>query len=337
MSSSTASAPGRGGTSPAPSSTPASATAPRAATVKGSRLAFWVFVTPFLVGLVLFTVVPIVWSTGLSFFEARGTLTPTRFVGLGNYTHFLTDDAFTNSLGTFFVYALFIVPVTMAVSLGLAVLVNGLPRFQAFYRSALFLPVACSYVVGSLVWKLALFSGLPSGVANSALGVFGIPPVSWLGSSPYWWIVLISVRLWLQVGFYVVLFLAGLQRIPPVLYEAAMLDGISAGFRRFRYITWPQLRPTVAAVLLLLLVAAFQAFDEFLNLVPTNPSTRPPLVYLYNVALGAQRDFGLGSAGALILTTIMVVVALLQTRFFGFSAAEDRNGTSRRRRGGVQA
>jgi len=300
--------------------------------VRGSRLAFWVFVTPFLVGLVLFTLVPIVWSSGLSFFEARGTLEASRFVGLDNYARFLTDKAFTNSLGTFVVYAIFIVPVTMAVSLGLAVLVNGLPKFQAFYRSVLFLPVACSYVVGALVWKLGLFSGLPSGVANTFLNTFGVDPIAWLNSSPYWWVVLVSVRLWLQVGFYVVLFLAGLQRIPQVLYEAAMIDGVSAGFRRFRYITWPQLRPTVAAVLLLLLVAAFQAFDEFLNLVPANPATRPPLVYLYNVALGAQRDFGLGSAGALILTALMVVVALLQTRFFGFSAAEDRNKRTRKNR-----
>ncbi|WP_432562246.1 carbohydrate ABC transporter permease [Kineococcus sp. SYSU DK003] len=300
--------------------------------VRGSRLAFWVFVSPFLVGLVLFTVVPILWSSGLSFFEARGTLDPTRFVGLDNYARFLTDKAFTNSLGTFTVFAVFIVPVTMAVSLGLAVLVNGLPRFQAFFRSALFLPVACSYVVGALVWKLSLFSGLPSGIANTVLGGFGADAIAWLGSSPYWWIVLVTVRLWLQVGFYMLLFLAGLQRIPQVLYEAALIDGVSAGVRRFRYITWPQLRPTVAAVLLLLLVAAFQAFDEFLNLVPANPATRPPLVYLYNVALGAQRDFGLGSAGALILTAIMVVVALLQTRFFGFAAAEDRQQRTRRGR-----
>ncbi|MET0187888.1 MAG: sugar ABC transporter permease [Pseudonocardia sediminis] len=324
----------RGGGTPVvpPRAAGTDARAGRASGIRGSRLAFWVFVSPFLIGLVLFTVVPIVWSSGLSVFEARGTLEASRFVGFDNYAQFLTDRAFLNSLGTFGVYALFIVPVTMAASLGLALLVNGLPRFQAFYRSVFFVPVACSYVLGALVWKLGLFTGLPSGVANTFLHVFGVDPIAWLASSPYWWVVLVSVRLWLQVGFYMLLFLAGLQRIPKVLYEAAMIDGVQAGFTRFRYITWPQLRPTVAAVMLLLLVAAFQAFDEFLNLVPTNPSTRPPLVYLYNVALGAQRNFGLGSAGAMILTLIMVLVALGQARFFGFSAAEDRTKRTRRNR-----
>jgi multiple sugar transport system permease protein len=221
----------------------------------------------------------------------------------------------------------------MAIALALALLVNDLPVFRSFFRSVFFLPVACSYVLGSLVWKLGLFSGLSSGLVNTVLVAVGLDPVStWLAASPYWWVVLVSVRLWLQVGFYMLLFLAGLQRIPRVLYEAATIDGLSGGPRRFRHITWPQLRPTVAAVLLLLLVAAFQAFDEFINLLPLNPSTRPPLVYLYNVALGSQRDFGLGSAGSLILTGIMVVVALAQNRFFGFTSAEDRPARTRRSR-----
>lgn len=307
---------------------------PGGSPVRGSRLAFWGFVTPFFVGLLLFGIVSILWSAGLSLTEARGTLSPSRFVGLDNYGRFLTDRAFTTSLTTFTVYSLFVVPVTMAFSLALALLVNDLPRFQSFFRSVFFLPVACSYVLGALVWKLGLFSGLSSGLVNTVLVALGFDPVStWLAASPYWWVVLVSVRLWLQVGFYMLLFLAGLQRIPRVVYEAAMIDGLSAGPRRFRYITWPQLRPTVAAVLLLLLVAAFQAFDEFINLLPLNPSTRPPLVYLYNVALGSQRDFGLGSAGSLILTGIMVVVALLQTRFFGFASAEDRAPRTRRTRG----
>ncbi len=104
------------------------------------------------------------------------------------------------------------------------------------------------------------------------------------------------------------LFLAGLQRIPAVLYEAAAVDGASRGWQTFRYITLPQLRATSAAVLVLLLINAFQAFDEFYNLLSNTgggtypPYARPPLVYLYYVALGRQQDFGHGSAGAVILT-----------------------------------
>src|SRR5699024_5675872 len=134
---------------------------------------------------------------------------------------------------------------------------------------------------------------------------------------------------------YMLLFLAGLQAIPAQLYEAAAVDGLSpGGFRMFRLITLPQLRTTSAAVLLLLLIAAFQAFDEFYNLTGNNPETRPPLVYLYNIALGPQQDFGRGSAGALVLTAIMVVAGLLQTWLVGFGSDDDSGkGRFRRRRG----
>ncbi|WP_420113544.1 carbohydrate ABC transporter permease [Pseudactinotalea sp.] len=286
---------------------------------------FWLFFTPFLVGLFIFTVVPLIWGGLLSFFEARGTILPTRFVGLDNFAAFLTDTAFLQSLLTFAIFAAFIVPVTMVASLFLAVLVNGLPKLQGFFRSVFFLPTACSYVVASVIWRLALFNGLESGIMNQFLGVFGIGPVAeWLSASPYWWVVLVSVRLWLQVGFYMLLFLAGLQAIPTHLYEAAAVDGLTPGsFRMFRMITMPQLRATSAAVLLLLLVNAFQAFDEFYNLTGQNPETRPPLVYLYSVAFGTQQNFGSGSAGALVLTAIMVVVGLLQASLFGFGTGED--------------
>ncbi|WP_341853814.1 sugar ABC transporter permease [Brachybacterium sp. GPGPB12] len=258
--------------------------------IKGSGLAFWLFFTPFLVGLLVFTILPLIWGGTLSLFEARGTVLPTKFIGLDNFRGFLVDTAFLQSLRTFIVFALFIVPVTMASSLALAVLVNGLPRFQMFFRSVFFLPTACSYVVACVVWRLSLFNGLESGVVNQVLGVLGMESVSsWLSASPYWWIVLVSVRLWSQVGFYILLFLAGLQAIPTQLYEAAAVDGLSpGGFRMFRLITLPQLRTTSAAVLLLLLIAAFQAFDEFYNLTGNNPETRPPLVYLYNIALGPR-------------------------------------------------
>ncbi|WP_205678789.1 carbohydrate ABC transporter permease [Brachybacterium endophyticum] len=298
--------------------------------IRGTGIAFWLFFTPFAVGLLIFTIVPLLWGGALSFFEAKGTVLPSQFVGFANFSDFLTDTAFLYSLRTFTIFALFIVPVTMASSLFLAVLVNGIPRFQAFYRSVFFLPTACSYVVASVVWRLALFNGLDSGVVNRMLSGIGLDSIAdWLSASPYWWVVLISVRLWMQVGFYMLLFLAGLQAIPSQLYEAAAVDGLNpGGWRMFRSITLPQLRTTSTAVLLLLLIAAFQAFDEFYNLTGNNPETRPPLVYLYNIALGPEQDFGHGSAGALVLTAIMVLAGLLQTWIIGF----DSNDDTRRRR-----
>ncbi|GGL30245.1 carbohydrate ABC transporter permease [Phycicoccus endophyticus] len=280
---------------------------------------FWVFVGPFALGLVVFIYVPILWSVYLSFFSAYNTVTPSRFVGLGNYADMLADPAFRSSLGTFLVFAAFIVPTTFVLSLGAALLVARTRVMQTFFRSVFFLPVACSYVVASLVWKMSLFSGVASGVANAAIGLAGHEPIPWLSLTdpPWYWLVIVSARLWLQLGFFMILFLAGIQRINPVLYEAAAIDG-ARGWQTLRYITLPQLTATSTAVLLLLIVNAFQAFDEFFNILSTfgtyPPYARPPLVYLYYVALGRGQDFGHGSAGAVILTAVIAVVALVQGR-----------------------
>ena len=246
-------------------------------------------------------------------------MTPTTFVGLGNYADMLSDPAFRSSLLTFLVFAAFIVPVTFVVALVIALLVARTTVMQAFFRSVFFLPVACSYVVASLVWKMSIFSGIRSGLANAVLGWFHIDSIPWLSLAepPWYWLVIVTARLWLQIGFYMILFLAGIQRISPTLYEAAAIDG-AEGWKVFRHITFPQLRATSTAVLLLLLINAFQAFDEFYNILSTfgsyPPYARPPLVYLYYTALGSGQDFGHGSAGAVILTLLIAAVAVTQGR-----------------------
>ena len=285
--------------------------------------AFWLFVGPFLVGLVIFVFVPIVWSVVLSFNRAQNTVTPREWVGLQNYIDLLQPGPFLDSLVTFTVFAAFIVPLTFALSLGLALLLDQVTFLRAFFRSVFFLPTACSYVVASLVWKLSIFNGVRFGLANKVVGVFGIDNIPWLASTdpPWYWLVIVTVRLWLQIGFYMILFLAGLQRISPELYEAAAVDGARSGWQTFRYITFPQLRATSVAVLLLLLINAYQAFDEFFNLLGNSSFARPPLVYLYYTAQGNQ-DYGHGTAGAVILAVLIMIVTLAQGRIFGFGRAE---------------
>ena len=284
---------------------------------------FWVFTGPFLAGLALFTYVPVLWSVWLSFFDARNTVTPTRFVGLDNYLTVLRDPAFIASLGTFVVFALVIVPATFALALGLALLVNRPGRGSGLFRSVFFLPTACSYVLAALIWKMSIFSGVRFGLVNSVIRAAGGQSVAWLSTSdpPWYWLAVVTVRLWLQAGFFMVLFLAGLRRIPRPLYEAAALDGARPGWQTLRYVTWPQLRATSAAVLLLLTVNSFQAFDEFYTLLGTTrgypPYARPPLVYLYYVALGEGQDLGVGSAGAVVLALLIAVFTLTQARWFG--------------------
>jgi multiple sugar transport system permease protein len=292
------------------------------------NLWFAIFVGPFVLGLLVFVYIPIVWSVVLSFFDAHNTVAPTNFVGLGNYLDMLRDEAFRSSLITFVVFAAFIVPTTFVASLGLALLVNRARFAKTFFRSVFFLPTACSYVVAALIWKLSIFNGVRFGLANTALGWFGIEPVAWLSVTqpPWYWLVIVTARMWLQAGFYMILFLAGLQRIAPSLYEAAAIDG-ATGWRVLRYITLPQLRATSTAVLLLLLINAFQAFDEFYNLLSSAggypPYARPPLVYLYYAALGQGQDFGHGSAGAVILTLLIAIVALAHGRLVGLGRRDD--------------
>ncbi|MDQ3544631.1 MAG: sugar ABC transporter permease [Actinomycetota bacterium] len=293
---------------------------------QNNNLWFWVFVGPFALGIVVFALAPIVWSVVLSLYEARNTITPTRFVGLANYGDMLSDPEFRSSLYTFVAFAAFIVPLTFIFALGLALLVNRAGVAKAFFRSVFFVPVACSYVVASLIWKMSIFNGLPGGAANTVMRLFGVDSRAWLSKPhpPLYWLVIVTERLWLQVGFYMLLFLAGLQRIPVNLYEAASVDGASRGWQTLRFITLPQLRATSAAVLVLLLINAFQAFDEFYNLL-SNPGAgtyppygRPPLVYLYYIALGRQQDFGHGSAGAVLLTLLIAIFTLAQGRLLGF-------------------
>ncbi|UFR04602.1 sugar ABC transporter permease [Streptomyces sp. Go40/10] len=289
---------------------------------------FWVFVGPFALGLALFTYVPLLWSVALGFFDAHNTVTPTHFVGLGNYAAVLRDEAFVGSLETFVVFTAFIVPATYVFSLSLALMVNRVRRARAFFRSVFFLPAACSYVVAALIWKMSIFNGVRSGLANTVLGWFGGEPVAWLAGTdpPWYWLVVVTVRLWLQAGFYMILFLAGLQRIDPVLYEAAAVDGARPGWTVLRHITLPQLRATSVAVVLLLVVNAFQAFDEFYNLLSDArgypPYARPPLVYLYYTALGQGQNLGLGSAGAVILALVVAVVTVAQARWLGLGRRE---------------
>ncbi|MFD3514465.1 carbohydrate ABC transporter permease [Streptomyces sp. NPDC058657] len=290
---------------------------------------FWVFVGPFALGLGLFTYVPLLWSLYLSFFDAHNTVSPTEFVGFANYAAMLRDDAFTSSMGTFVLFTAFIVPATYALSLALALMVNRLRFAQAFFRSVFFLPAACSYVVAALIWKMSIFNGVRFGLANTVLGWFGADQTAWLSTTdpPWYWLVVVTVRLWLQAGFYMILFLAGLQRIPPSLYEAASVDGARPGWQVLRHITLPMLRATSVAVVLLLVINAFQAFDEFYNLLSDSrgypPYARPPLVYLYYTALGQGQNLGLGSAGAIILALVIAVVTVFQARFFGLGRKED--------------
>ncbi|MCI1935914.1 MAG: sugar ABC transporter permease [Bifidobacteriaceae bacterium] len=291
-----------------------------------NTLTFWSFVGPMALGLLVFVGIPIVWGIVLSFGNAQTTITPTKFVGLSNYIQVLSDPQFRSSMILVAIFAIIIVPLTLAFSLGLALLVNEVKFGRGFFRTVFFIPTACSYVVASAIWKMSLFNGTSSGFMNTILGWFGVEPIQWISAStpPWYWLVLVTVRLWLQVGLYMILFTAGLQDIPPEVYEAGRIDGIRNKFQELRYITLPLLKNTTISVSLLCLIGAFQAFDEFYNVLGSASGSgsgnlslaMPPLVYLYNMAFSSQ-NYGVGSAGAFILTIVIVIFALLQGKLTG--------------------
>jgi multiple sugar transport system permease protein len=278
-------------------------------------------------GLAVFVGVPSVWGLVLSLSKAKSTINPTSFVGLSNYVAVLSDPAFRKSLWLAVVFALLIVPATIAFSLLLALLVNAAPWGRGIFRTIFFIPTACSYVVASAIWRMSLFNGLNSGLANTILGWFGIDPVAWIGQAkpPWFWLVLVTVRLWLQAGFFMIIFTAGLQEIPEDVYEAAKLDGVRNKFQELRYITLPLLKNTTVSVAMLCLIGAFQAFDEFYNVLGSLGGggqgnlqlAQPPLVYLYQTAFKGL-DYGLGSAGAFVLTALIMIFTIVQGRVFGF-------------------
>lgn len=287
-----------------------------------------------MIGLFLFTFVPIAWGFVLSFFRAYNTVHPSEFIGLENYRALLTSTAFQSSLITGVVYTFFIVPVSFIGALGLASLVNRLPVGTGISRTVFFLPAACSYVVGALIWRMNIFNGLPFGLANTILHQFGISSVAWIGTAqpPLYWIVLVTVRLWLQLGAFMIIFLAGIQEIPRPLYEAATVDGARPGWQTFRNITFPLLRNTSVAVGLLLAITAIQAFDEFYNIFAglsagagqgTGGSylAKPPMVYLYNVAF-SDNDIGRGAAGTFVITAVLVLFVIIPARKLGFGREE---------------
>jgi multiple sugar transport system permease protein len=292
-----------------------------------ANLAFILFVAPMVIGLTVFTFIPIVWGFLISLSDARNTVSIGNWVGFDNYTAMLSNAEFRRSLRTILVFTAFIVPLTFFFSLLLAMLVNSVGFGKPLFRTVFFIPTAISYVIASVIWRMGIFSGSAYGFANMVWYWIdeNAPIVAWIGETdpPYYWVVLVTVRLWLQVGFYMIIFIAGLQEIDPTLYEAAETDGARRGWTTFWTITFPLLRNTAVAVLLLNFIAAFQAFDEFVNILGGAGSggnislARPPLVYLYQVAFG-QQDYGRGSAGALILTALIIAVTLIQGRVFGF-------------------
>jgi len=227
---------------------------------KGLHKYAWLclFLLPSLSGLVLFTLLPILASLGLTLFE-WDLLTSPQFVGLSNFRRLLHDRNFWTALAHTLQFIAGYIPLVMIIALGVAVILNQKLKGVILFRTALFTPVVSAWVAVALLWKWIFNPKF--GIVNYLLGLIGIQGPAWLFDPQWAMLAIIITSVWKDTGFVMVMFLAGLQGIPAEYYDAAAIDGAS-GWRRFRHITLPLLSPTTFFALIISLINSFQVFDQ---------------------------------------------------------------------------
>ncbi|NUT45144.1 MAG: sugar ABC transporter permease [Thermoactinospora sp.] len=267
------------------------------------------FLAPQVAGLFVFLIFPLGFAVALAFMKWDG-LGDKSWVGFDNFATMLTDQDFGTAIWNTLKLALMTVPVGLGLALVIAVALNTI-KGKGFYRVLYFLPVVTSSVAVALMWQVILASG-DYGILNNTFLKWGITLPAWL-EDPVWVQVAIAVvTIWSSLGLNVVIFLAGLQTIPPQLVEAARIDGASP-VRIFRSVTLPLISPTIFFTLIVSLISSLQAFDQIYVLVDPqhNDGARTIVYQVYE--LGFQKfEFGLSSAAALILLVLTLIVTLVQ-------------------------
>ena len=298
---------------------------PRGASARGwgATATPWAFLAPALLLLSLSVLIPAVMALGISFTETGLDMgEPLRFVGLANVRRLLADPMFFQVLGTTFLYLVGVVPPIVLGSLALAVLVNrNLPGIH-WFRAAFYTPVLVSIVVAAIAFRwLYAENGLINGWLANLLGAEFLP-IGFLTSPLFALPSVMLVTLWKGLGYYMVIFLAGLQGIAPELYEAAALDG-SEGWRRHLDITLPLLRPYLTLVAVISAIAATKVFEEVFLMTQGGPaeSTRTLVYYVYDQAF-SELDISYACTVGLALFLIVLLFSLVR-----FLAAGDRGLT----------
>ena len=279
--------------------------------------AAWYFLSPALVLIGLFFFLPVGASLLLSVTDfdiyALGSSSLARFVGFRNYANLLHNPTFWTAIKNTFYFALVGGPLTVAVSLGAALLVNARAiRLRGLFRTVYFTPFVTTLVAIAVVWRYLYHPRY--GLLNYLLGHVGIGPIDWLGD-PHWAMpAIIVMAIWKNFGYNMLIFIAGLQGIPEELYEAARIDGAGA-LRRFRHVTIPQLAPTFLFVGVVTMIGYFQLFAEPYVMTAGGPlrSTTSLVLFMYEEGFRWWR-MGVAAAIAFVLFGIILVWTLLQLR-----------------------
>jgi multiple sugar transport system permease protein len=277
----------------------------------------WAFLTPALLLIAVFFFLPVLAALLLSFTDfdiyALGDLDRLRLVGFSNYLHLLQSPLFWTALGNTCYFVVVGGPLSVAVSLGAALLVNSrLTRFPGLFRTAFFLPVVTTLVAVAVVWRYLYHPRY--GLLNYALSLLGIDPIDWLGDPDWAMPAIVLLAVWKNFGFNMIIFIAGLQTIPTQLYEAARIDGAGA-WREFRYITLPLLGPTFLFVALMTMIGYFQVFAEPYVMTQGGPANRTLTVVLLMYEEGFRWwNMGYASAMAFVLFALILAGTALQLK-----------------------
>lgn len=273
------------------------------------QLAPYLFVLPNMVVFGLFTIWPAISGFNISLYDSSNGRT-FDYVGLDNYGEILSDEDYIATVQHTLVFVLgFVVVVTVCATV-LALLLNYQRRGRGPLRAAYFMPVIISPVVVGLVWNWMLTRG--TGVVNLALERVGLGQPGWLLEPGLAMVAIIGVGVWVSLGFFTMILLAGLQAIDPTLYEAAQIDGANI-WQQSRQITLPLLRPTMLVVVILATITGFQAFDYIYTLTGGGPvgATTLMVQFIYEKAFRSPIEYGLASAAGVIFFIVVFGVTAL--------------------------
>lgn len=272
----------------------------------------WLYITPPTLIFLIFGVFSLVFSAYLSL-NRWNILRPMKFVGLGNYLYLLQDPRFWNSLKVTTYFALVSVPLTIILGMVVAFALNRDIKARAFYRLLIYLPVVTSMISVGIVWRMLYDPEV--GLLNYLLSFVGIPKQNWLHDPVLAMPCLIVVSIWKDLGFNVVIFLAGLQNISRSYYDAASIDGAGV-LRQFRHITVPLLSPTTFLLLIMNTISAFRVFGSVFVMTEGGP------LYATNVISYAiyrkgfrELEFGDAAAWSWVLFSIIFILTMLNFRF----------------------
>lgn len=277
----------------------------------------WLFLAPALILIGIFLLFPIAYLFYLSFTTGSFTTAGVRWAGWRNYGRLLLNPDFWQVLGNTLYFTLATLIPSLVIPLGMSVLLNRSFALRGLLRTAFFIPSITSLVAAGLGFRW-LFQ--TEGPVNQFLSLLGFEPVSWLGSTTWAMPVIILLSSWKQLGFNMVVFLAGLQAIPQSRYEAAELDGANS-WAKFWHITLPGLRPTLVFTTVTTAIFTLRSFEQVYMITGGGPlnSTNLLVYYIYEEAF-ALFDFGYAAAAASVLLGLTLVLVYLQLKTWGDEA-----------------